>query len=162
MTGTPGRRLRGQVTRARVVNAVLILALVLVVAGSALIARHTQGEQASFAGTDSIATDLIASQGHTSWFDPLLRPGSSEVESGLFALQAALGAGVLGYCLGRLHGRRLRERRSGAGVQTRRDERRDDLGVQDQTPKAHPSTGADPLPRQQDEHPQGLTPGGSG
>lgn len=98
MTGTPGRRLRGQVTRARVVNAVLILALVLVVAGSALIARHTQGEQASFAGTDSIATDLIASQGHTSWFDPLLRPGSSEVESGLFALQAALGAGVLGYC----------------------------------------------------------------
>ncbi|MFC7571602.1 hypothetical protein ACFQX8_03525 [Klenkia terrae] len=37
-----------------------------------------------------------------------LLPGSSEVESGLFALQAALGGGVLGYVLGRLRGRRSR------------------------------------------------------
>ena len=36
----------------------------------------------------------------------MFSPGSSEVESGLFALQAALGGGVLGYALGRLRSRR--------------------------------------------------------
>ena len=36
----------------------------------------------------------------------LFQPSSSEVESGLFALQAALGGTVLGFTIGRLSARR--------------------------------------------------------
>ena len=39
------------------------------------------------------------------WFSPLVGELPPEVESGLFALQAALGAGFLGYALGTYRGR---------------------------------------------------------
>lgn len=54
----------------------------------------------NFAGTDTQASDLIESNGYRPWFSSLFKPGSPEIESGLFALQAALGAGVLGYVIG--------------------------------------------------------------
>ncbi len=59
---------------------------------------------AEFEGTDALATELLESDGAEPWFEPMFEP-SGEVESGLFALQAALGAGVLGYVAGRLHER---------------------------------------------------------
>ena len=43
--------------------------------------------------------------GAKKWIEPIFEPNSSEVESGLFALQAALGAGIVGYALGRMSGR---------------------------------------------------------
>ncbi len=62
-----------------------------------------QGAPATlFAGSDDQARDLIQSiaPGYTPWATPLLRPASSEVETLLFALQAALGSGFIGYYLG--------------------------------------------------------------
>ncbi|AZA11056.1 energy-coupling factor ABC transporter substrate-binding protein [Corynebacterium gerontici] len=55
-----------------------------------------------FAGTDAAAETLVedANPGYESWFSPLVGELPAEVESGLFALQAALGAGLLGYVLG--------------------------------------------------------------
>lgn len=95
----------------RIVNLLLLLAVVALVAVSLVIgARNTGGaEGEKFGGTDSAATDLVTESGHEPWFQPLFQPGSGEVESGLFAVQAALGAGLLGYCLGRLHGRGRRD-----------------------------------------------------
>lgn len=58
-----------------------------------------------FAGTDSIATEAAEQAGAEAWFDPIFEAGSGEIEAGLFALQAAIGAGILGFALGRL-GRR--------------------------------------------------------
>lgn len=65
--------------------------------------------QGDFAGSDDQARRAIAATGYQPWFAPLWQPPSSEVESLLFALQAAAGAGVLGYVLGRMQARRGRD-----------------------------------------------------
>ena len=62
-----------------------------------------------FGGTDAAVTEQLEAEGHRPWFESVFSP-SGEVESGLFAAQAALGAGVLGYVLGRLRGRHLAAR----------------------------------------------------
>ncbi|HCX63202.1 MAG TPA: energy-coupling factor ABC transporter substrate-binding protein, partial [Clostridiales bacterium] len=41
------------------------------------------------------------------WFSPLIEPASGEIESLLFSLQAAIGAGVIGYFYGLVKGKRL-------------------------------------------------------
>jgi cobalt/nickel transport protein len=63
-------------------------------------------EAEGYAGTDSVATEVVEESGYTPWFEPLFSPSSGEVESGLFALQAATGAGAFGFALGRLSARR--------------------------------------------------------
>ena len=92
----------------RLVTIGLVLALIAVFAFSfALAPKAAEGEE-GFVGTDSAATTHIeASQpGYSPWFKPLFAPSSGEVESGLFALQAALGGGLLGFVLGTLRERR--------------------------------------------------------
>jgi cobalt/nickel transport protein len=55
-----------------------------------------------FAGTDSQAQKAIAeiAPDYRPWFAPLFEPASGEIASLLFALQAAIGAGIIGYWLG--------------------------------------------------------------
>jgi cobalt/nickel transport protein len=96
--------------RGRWVNVVLLLAVVALFAvplGLRLNAADApEGE--SYAGTDSTAVEMISEidPGYESWFSPWFEPSSGEIESGLFALQAALGAGAFGFAMGRLSGRR--------------------------------------------------------
>ena len=93
--------------RRHLVTALLVLAVIALFALPLLIDGGS-----GYAGTDSQATELIQSSdpGYQPWFSSLFAPSSKEVESGLFALQAALGGGVLGYALGRLRGRRNAEK----------------------------------------------------
>jgi cobalt/nickel transport protein len=94
--------------RRGLVPTLLVLAVVALFAVPLLI----DGGTADYSGTDSRATALIQEQDphYRPWFESVFSPSSGEVESGLFALQAALGGGALGYVLGRLRGRRaLRE-----------------------------------------------------
>ena len=90
--------------RRSLVTALLVLGVVALVAVPLLV----DGGRSEFVGTDNQATAAITEQdpGYRPWFASLLPPLSPSVESGLFALQAALGGGVLGYALGRLRGRR--------------------------------------------------------
>lgn len=57
---------------------------------------------AIFAGADNKAKDLIGeiAPHYRPWFELILQPASGEIASLLFALQAALGAGFIGYYLG--------------------------------------------------------------
>ena len=69
---------------------------------------------AEFGGADGMAEELITETNpdYEPWFQPILEPASGEIESLLFALQAAIGAGIVGFVLGRLtSGRKSEERK---------------------------------------------------
>jgi cobalt/nickel transport protein len=55
-----------------------------------------------FGGADGEAESAISevAPNYQPWFEPLWSPPGGETESLLFALQAALGAGVIGYYFG--------------------------------------------------------------
>jgi len=57
---------------------------------------------AAFSGADAHAQQAIGTiaPNYKPWFSPLFEPPSGEIASLLFALQAALGAGVIGFWLG--------------------------------------------------------------
>lgn len=70
----------------------------------------TLHEAPEFAGTDDQAGETIRQlrPDYEPWFKPLWEPPSAEIQSLLFSLQAAGGAGVLGYYLGLKRGQRRR------------------------------------------------------
>ena len=79
------------------------LALVVAIVGVYLGSLALAPTGAEFVGSDAAAGELT---GGAPWLEPLFRPGSGELESGLFALQAGLGGVLLGFVLGRLTARR--------------------------------------------------------
>jgi cobalt/nickel transport protein len=64
--------------------------------------------EAKFEGADGAATETISEivPGVEPWFKPVWEPPSGETESLLFSLQAALGAGIIGYFFGLKRGQR--------------------------------------------------------
>lgn len=63
---------------------------------------------APFAGADGQAEEVISQikPDYKPWFTNLWEPPSGEVESLLFALQAALGSGFIGYYFGYQRGKK--------------------------------------------------------
>lgn len=59
-------------------------------------------KEADFEGADGKAVDIIQQiqPEYQPWYKPLWEPPSGETESLLFAMQAALGAGFIGYYFG--------------------------------------------------------------
>lgn len=69
-------------------------------------------KDSEFSGADGLAVDVISeiSPDYKPWATPLLEPPGSETESLLFCLQASIGSGILGYCIGILKERHKKQR----------------------------------------------------
>ena len=82
----------------KISNKLLILICVLLVILSLTIASNS-----TFTGTDNKATDQIQAldKNYKPWVRSIWKPPSAEVESFLFAMQAAIGAFYIGYYIGR-------------------------------------------------------------
>ncbi|MPM09945.1 Cobalt transport protein CbiN [bioreactor metagenome] len=77
---------------------ILMFALVIILIVSPLLIL----KDAEFGGADGQAEEVIAeiNPDYEPWFSPIIEPASGEIESLLFSIQAAIGAGVIGYFLG--------------------------------------------------------------
>ncbi|WP_456420131.1 energy-coupling factor ABC transporter substrate-binding protein [Methanocaldococcus infernus] len=60
-----------------------------------------------FEGSDDVGTDMIKKLDphYKPWFHPIWEPPSGEIESLLYALQAAIGAIIIGYFIGYYKGK---------------------------------------------------------
>ncbi|MCR4435102.1 MAG: energy-coupling factor ABC transporter substrate-binding protein [Clostridiales bacterium] len=67
-------------------------------------------KDAEFGGADGRAEQAITeiNADYKPWFSPVWEPPSGEIESLLFAMQAALGAGFIGYYIGYVRGRKTK------------------------------------------------------
>jgi cobalt/nickel transport protein len=100
-------------------NTKINLLLLLVVAALAVLPLALglgDHKKEPFTGADGEAETAITEiePDYRPWFSPLYEPPSGEIESALFSLQAALGAGVLAYYFGLHRGRRQGEARARA------------------------------------------------
>ncbi|GEN34191.1 energy-coupling factor ABC transporter substrate-binding protein [Aneurinibacillus danicus] len=68
-------------------------------------------QNSDFGGADGAAEEAIAEVApeYKPWSEPFIEPPGSETESLLFALQAALGAGIIGYGIGYYKGRAVKQ-----------------------------------------------------
>ena len=80
----------------------LIVIMVLIICLVPLWLYGSPGGEEIFGGADGQAEEIIkkVAPDYKPWFNPLWAPPSGEIEGLLFALQAALGAGAIGYYLG--------------------------------------------------------------
>jgi cobalt/nickel transport protein len=80
-------------------NLLLLLLVVVITVVPLMIAKGSE-----FGGADGAAEGVITeiNSDYKPWASPLFEPASGEIESMLFALQAAIGAGIIGFGFGRL------------------------------------------------------------
>lgn len=94
-------------------NLLLIIAVIIITTapliGFNLYSGGPEGE--IFSGADGQAESVIAElyPDYEPWFSSIWEPPGSEIESLLFALQAAIGAGFIGYYIGLSRGKNRSE-----------------------------------------------------
>lgn len=83
------------------INIILIVLVVMISFAPLFLVKN-----AEFGGADGEAETAITeiNTEYEPWFEPLIEPASGEIESLLFALQAAFGASIIAYGFGYLKG----------------------------------------------------------
>lgn len=71
-------------------------------------------DNSKFEGTDTVAEKLISETNtdYKPWTSSIFTPPSGEMESLIFAIQAAIGAGVIGYGIGYMSGIHKKQKKS--------------------------------------------------
>lgn len=84
---------------------IILLCLVALIAIIPLVIYSGLGEdEGYFGGADDAAGEAIEETGYEPWFSSIWEPPSGEIASLLFALQAAIGAIIIGYVFGYYNG----------------------------------------------------------
>lgn len=86
----------------------IVAALISVIVLVTAFLPNIMGLNPRWLGADDAAAAAISSSGYEPWFSPIWEPPSREIESLLFSLQAAIGAGIIGYIAGWYRGRKER------------------------------------------------------
>lgn len=98
---------------------IVLLAMVAIIAIAPLVMYGGLGEdEGYFGGADGAAGTAVEETGYTPWFSAIWEPPSGEIESLLFALQAAIGAIIIGYILGYFQGQAKERKRIENEVKT--------------------------------------------
>lgn len=84
-------------------NYFTLAALLIVLVVASLVIGQSRG---TLEGADGQAEDVIMeiAPDYKPWFESIWEPPSGEIESGLFAVQAAIGGIVIGYVIGVMKG----------------------------------------------------------
>lgn len=91
---------------------IVLLCLVVIIAIIPLILYSGMGEdEGYFSGADGAAGEAIEETGYKPWFSSIWEPPSGEIESLLFALQAAIGSIIIGYVFGYYKGQASERKR---------------------------------------------------
>jgi cobalt/nickel transport protein len=86
-------------------NIILLILVVIIVIIPFVLYSNFGENDGYFTGADDAAGEIIIQTGYKPWFSSIWEPPSSEVSSLLFAVQAALGALIIGYFLGYWRGK---------------------------------------------------------
>lgn len=80
-------------------NTILVILLVIIVAVPLAFMGGSE-----FGGSDGQGADAVTEiePDYEPWFESIWSPPSGEIESLLFCVQAALGAGIIGFAIGRV------------------------------------------------------------
>jgi len=78
----------------------VVVILITIIALLTIITPSLLGITPEWSGADDAARALIQKTGYRPWFSPVWKPPSGEIESLLFSLQSAIGAGIIGYIIG--------------------------------------------------------------
>lgn len=98
-----------KISKKAIFNGILVILVILLVVLPLVFLK-----KADFSGADSQVESVIMAidPSYKPWVAPLFKPASGEIESLFFALQAAIGAGVIGFGLGYYKGVSSTERKS--------------------------------------------------
>lgn len=80
---------------------IILLVLVVIIAIAPMVMYSGLGEDDGyFGGADGEAGAVVEGLGYEPWYESFWEPPSGEIESLLFAVQAAIGAIIIGYFFG--------------------------------------------------------------
>lgn len=87
-------------------NLILLLCVIVLLVVPMVMYSGLGEDQGFFGGADDAGSDAVSETGYTPWFNSIWEPPSGEIESLLFALQAAIGAIIIGYFFGLWRGQK--------------------------------------------------------
>jgi cobalt/nickel transport protein len=89
----------------------IVIILIAIIGLLTVFFPRMMGMTPEWSGADAAAASKIGEiSDYKPWFSPLWKPPSGEIETLLFSLQAAIGAGIIGYIAGLYTGRKEKKR----------------------------------------------------